>query len=156
FAQSRADRTPHAFRIDEVRIENQPLPVTAGKAALARPENLELRAAERHIDLRWDYRERPGAQPPSRFVVYRSRDGRNFEPIGTQTPGIHRFTDFLGKAGETAYYKVTASDAGYRESEPTASASATTRAMSDDELLTMLQEACFRYYWEGADPDSGM
>ena len=28
--------------------------------------------------------------------------------------------------------------------------------MSDDELLTMLQEACFRYYWEGAHPDAGV
>jgi hypothetical protein len=27
--------------------------------------------------------------------------------------------------------------------------------MSDDELLTMLQEACFRYYWEGAHPVAG-
>src|SRR5258708_8519802 len=34
--------------------------------------------------------------------------------------------------------------------------SATTREFSDDELLNMLQEACFRYYWEGADPHSGM
>jgi hypothetical protein len=28
--------------------------------------------------------------------------------------------------------------------------------LSDDELLTMLQKACFHYYWEGADPHSGM
>ncbi len=28
--------------------------------------------------------------------------------------------------------------------------------MSDDELLTMLQEAAFRYYWDGAEPHSGM
>jgi hypothetical protein len=28
--------------------------------------------------------------------------------------------------------------------------------MSDDELLTMLQEAAFHYYWEGADSSSGM
>jgi hypothetical protein len=27
--------------------------------------------------------------------------------------------------------------------------------MTDDELLTMLQEECFRYYWESAHPDSG-
>jgi len=27
--------------------------------------------------------------------------------------------------------------------------------MPDDELLTMLQEQCFRYYWEAAHPDSG-
>jgi hypothetical protein len=34
--------------------------------------------------------------------------------------------------------------------------SASTRAMSDDELLTMVQEACFRYYWEAAHPNVGM
>ena len=28
--------------------------------------------------------------------------------------------------------------------------------MTDDELLTMVQEACFRYYWDGAHPVSGM
>src|SRR6516164_9739983 len=47
-------------------------------------------------------------------------------------------------------------DAEYHESAKSAAASGTTRAMSDDELLTMLEEACFRYYWEGADPYAGM
>jgi len=28
--------------------------------------------------------------------------------------------------------------------------------MSDEELLTMVQEACFRYYWDGAHPVAGM
>ncbi len=28
--------------------------------------------------------------------------------------------------------------------------------MTDDELLTMVQKACFRYYWEGAENTSGM
>src|SRR5207245_1265510 len=66
------------------------------------------------------------------------------------------YTDFLGKVGETAHYKVVASEADYRESPASAVVSATTHAMTDDELLTMLQEGCFRYYWEGAHPDSGM
>src|SRR5260370_42234126 len=73
-----------------------------------------------------------------------------------QTPGVHRYTDFLGKIGQKAYYKVVASDANYRESALSGIASATTRSMTDDELLTMLQEAWFRYYWVGARPDSGM
>ena len=34
--------------------------------------------------------------------------------------------------------------------------SGTTRKFSDDELLTMVQEACFRYYWDGAHPNAGM
>src|SRR5260370_37385289 len=28
--------------------------------------------------------------------------------------------------------------------------------MSDEEPLTMVQEACFRYYWDGAHPIAGM
>jgi hypothetical protein len=28
--------------------------------------------------------------------------------------------------------------------------------MSDEELLTMVQDACFRYYWDGAHPIAGM
>jgi exo beta-1,2-glucooligosaccharide sophorohydrolase (non-reducing end) len=34
--------------------------------------------------------------------------------------------------------------------------SAATHEMTDDELLTMVQEAGFRYYWEAAEPHSGM
>jgi len=43
----------------------------------------------------------------------------------------------------------------YRQSGFSEAASASTRELSDDELLTMLQEACFRYYWEGAHPVAG-
>jgi hypothetical protein len=47
-------------------------------------------------------------------------------------------------------------DKVYRQSAFSNEASASTHTMSDDELLTMLQEACFRYYWEkGSHPHSG-
>ena len=64
--------------------------------------------------------------------------------------------DFLGKSGVTASYKVAASDQQYRLSPQSSAVSASTREFNDDELLTMLQEACFHYYWDGADPTSGM
>jgi len=51
--------------------------------------------------------------------------------------------------------KVASLDRRYRLSSFSNEATATTRQMSDDELLTMLQEACFRYYWEGAHPVAG-
>jgi exo beta-1,2-glucooligosaccharide sophorohydrolase (non-reducing end) len=157
FEQGAADSAPHTLLVDEVRIENASAP--AGNAKLAAPRNLRARAYERHIDLSWDA---PASRPEKeeaafgRFVIYRSFDGSNFQPIGMQTPGVYRYSDFLGKIGQKAYYKVVASDANYRESPSSAIATATTHHMSDDELLTMLQEACFRYYWEGAHPDSGM
>jgi len=160
FEQGAADGAAHVLYVDEIRIDN----ARAGRsedgkpAELPAPANLKAKAYERHIDLSWDYPAPAdsGAGTPERFVIYRSFDGRDFAPIGIGTPGIHRYTDFVGKAGLTAYYKVAASDAEYRESAESAAASGTTRAMNDDELLTMLEEACFRYYWEGADPDAGM
>jgi hypothetical protein len=33
---------------------------------------------------------------------------------------------------------------------------AATRHLTDDELLTMVEEACFRYYWDAAHPVAGM
>ena len=159
FEQGEADAAAHTLFVDEIRIENGrsgKARGAEGKAAgLDAPANLKATAYERHIDLSWQYRVTRGG-PAERFVIYRSSDGKEFAPIGIQTPGIHRYIDFLGKVGETAYYKVAASDAEYRESAKSVAASATTHAMSDDELLTMLQEACFRYYWEGADEYSGM
>src|SRR5262249_13363961 len=65
-------------------------------------------------------------------------------------------TDFLGKPGVTASYKVAASDKDNHQSALSSAASASTRPFTDEELLTMLQEDCFRYYWDGADPYSGM
>ena len=55
----------------------------------------------------------------------------------------------------TATYRVKAVDRSYRQSALSGPATAATKELSDDELLTMLQEACFRYYWEGAHPVAG-
>jgi hypothetical protein len=73
-----------------------------------------------------------------------------------QVRGINRYIDFIGKPDQKAFYKVAASDRGYRQSRLSEAASASTKQLTDDGLLTMLQEECFRYYWEGAHPNSGM
>jgi exo beta-1,2-glucooligosaccharide sophorohydrolase (non-reducing end) len=124
----------------------------ANSSSLPAPQNVSAEGYERHIDIKWSAVDSADLQ---RYVVYRSLDGLNFQPVGIQVPGINRYTDYLGEPGQTAYYKVVASDRQYRVSAFSNAASATTRTMSDDELLTMLQEACFRYYWEGAHPVAG-
>jgi hypothetical protein len=117
------------------------------------PQNLKATPFERHIDLQWTPVPDDSIE---RYIIYRSIDNdRSYEPIGTQPRGITRFTDFLGAPPQTARYKVAASDSSYDQSPLSNSASATTRTFTDDELLTMLQEECFRYYFEGAHPDSG-
>ena len=71
-------------------------------------------------------------------------------------PPFQRYEDWVGEPSQKLSYKVKAVDLGYWESPFSETVSASTRPMSDDELLTMVQEASFRYYWEGADPGSGL
>jgi exo beta-1,2-glucooligosaccharide sophorohydrolase (non-reducing end) len=153
FAQNTADGREHTLLLDEIRIENPPAASSA--KSLHPPLNLQAKACERHVDLSWT--APPGKTPPERFIIYRAFPGQPFQPIGTQVPGVNRFADFLGNANQTATYKVKSSDAAYRESAFSSPVSASTHAMDDESLLTMVQEASFRYYWEaGSHPDSGM
>jgi exo beta-1,2-glucooligosaccharide sophorohydrolase (non-reducing end) len=154
FHQGKADGARHTLTVDEICIEND----AAGKPAkdaleLASPRNLRAKGYDRHIELQWDP---VTAEDAERYVVYRSVDGQRFQPVGMQLPSVYRYVDFVGKSGLKAEYKVVASNASYQESSPSNVASAATREFTDDELLTMLQEDCFRYYWNGADPYSGM
>lgn len=151
FHQGSADGVKHTLIIDEMRIdadlEDGP------EAALSAPQNVRATGYERHVDISWDAINDPRL---GRYVIYRSLDTKNFEPVGIQLPGNNRYTDFLGKPGITAAYKIAAWDQQYRHFPFSNEAKATTRPFRDDELLAMLQEECFHYYWEGADPSSGM
>jgi hypothetical protein len=155
FHQGKADGVRHALIVDEIRIDD----VESGSGSQhsgkvqAAPHNVRAKGYDRHIEVRWEAQKEPEV---ARYIIYRSIDGGKFEPVGIQLPGTYRYEDFLGKAGVKAEYKVAASDRDYRESALSDAASATTREFSDGELLTMLQEACFHYYWEAADPFSGM
>jgi len=154
-SQGSADGVAHTLFIDEIAIDDESAAATASPEGVAvpAPSGLTATGYERHIDLSWEPMHDENLE---RYIIYRSFDGQQFQPIGMQVRWISRYTDFIGKAGQKALYKVAASDRGYRESALSAEASATTHAMTDDELLTMLQEECFRYYWEGAHPDAGM
>jgi len=104
------------------------------------------------VDISWD----PVADDDLQsYVVYRAIGKHKYQPIGIQSADINRYTDFVGRSGVTASYRVKAVDRSYRRSTFSGMATAATRELSDDELLTMLQEACFRYYWEGAHPVAG-
>jgi exo beta-1,2-glucooligosaccharide sophorohydrolase (non-reducing end) len=151
FLQGRADGVQHTLIVDEFRVDDDPPAHPA--SILPAPENVHAVGYDRHVEIRWDPVDSPAL---GRYVIYRSLNSKDFGPIGIQLPGITRYSDFIGRPGITAAYKVAASDHQYRLSPLSPAATASTRAFSDDELLTMLQEACFRYYWEGADPSSGM
>ena len=153
-SQNSADGKPHTLILDEVKIDfDSANDGPRAHETLPTPRNVAAKGYERHIDISWEGVRRDALE---RYIIYRSWDGKDFRPIGIQEAGITRYADFLGKVDAKAFYKVSASDRAYRESPLSAEVSASTRQLADDELLTMLQETCFRYYWEGAHPDAGM
>ncbi len=151
FTQGAADGGDHSLIIDELRIDAKEL--AGGTKGLPAVRKVEAKAYERHIDLKWDAVK---GNQLGRYIVYRSLNDGPFRPVGIQLPGVQRYADFIGQPGAKAAYKITASDAEYHESDFSQAVTTSTRPMNDEELLNMVQEACFRYYWEGADPASGM
>ncbi|HET9741339.1 MAG TPA: glucoamylase family protein [Terriglobales bacterium] len=149
FIQNAADAAPHSLIIDDIGIDF----AGAKPASLPAPANVHAKGYDRHIDISWEPVPSAGLQ---HYLILRSHNGKDYRPVGIQVPGISRYADFLGRSGETAYYEVEAVDRRYRPSPPSAAVSASTREFSDDELLSMVEEACFRYYWDGGDPNSGM
>jgi hypothetical protein len=165
FTQGAADGASHTVILDEIRIDSAshqpPPPVNS-----ANNFSLSAKGYERHVDLSWhspDFSVSGDAPPKfpevERYIIYRSEDGQEFRPIGMQIRGTTRFTDYVGLHSKPLYYRLEAQDAWYRKLAESEKVSAATRdadhLFTDDELLTMLQEETFHYYWEGAHPDSG-
>jgi len=117
------------------------------------PDNISAKAYELHVDLTWPKVKNQGIKY---IKIYRSEDNKQFKPVGIQRPYLDRFTDFTGESGKTWYYKIRYVDYQYNETASSETAEASTRQFSDEELLDMVQEASFRYYWEGAEPHSGL
>ena len=148
-SQSTADNQPHTLYLDDMRIESS-LQSTKQPAP---PASLEAKAYERHIDLTWKH---PEDTSIAQYVIYRSLNNGPFKAIGIQRYGVNRYADFLGDPNATASYQVSARTSSLAESPKTVSVAAKTHPMTDDDLLTMVQEANFRYYWEACEPISGM
>lgn len=144
------DNKPRTIYLDDIQIGDE---TSAVMPTLSAPDRLTAKGYDRHVDLQWQ----PDSDPNLLYYkIYRSMDGRQFAPVGIQKPHLNRYVDFIGASGKSATYKISAVDVGYGESSLSSAVSASTRAMSDDELLTMVQEACFRYYWDAAHPNAGM
>jgi hypothetical protein len=148
-SQGTSDARPHQLYIDDIRIED----ASSKQHTPAAPTSVEAKGYERHVDVKWNSSPDPTV---AQFVIYRSVKGEPFRPIGVQRYGVNRFCDYLGDPHATASYKVSARTSSLSESPQSQAVTASTHPMSDDELLTMVQEASFRYYWEANEPNSGM
>jgi hypothetical protein len=144
------DGKEHIVYIDDVKTGDD---IPDDSKPPSSPAGLSAKGYDRHIDLTW---ERNNEADLLHYKIYRSFDGRAYAPIGIQKGHLTRYVDFLGESGKTAFYKISAVDASDNESPLSGEVKAATRAMTDEELLTMIQEACLRYYLDAAHPVAGM
>lgn len=150
FMQGLDDDREHTLFFDDFQICDQALSDTAAPPA---PGAVSVRGFERHVDVSWQ----PSAAPDLlAYRIYRSSDGAAFTPVGTQPGSRTRWVDFIDAPARNASYRVTAIDLAGNESPPSPTAEGGTRALTEDELLSMVQEACFRFYWESAHPIAGL
>jgi exo beta-1,2-glucooligosaccharide sophorohydrolase (non-reducing end) len=148
FTQGIDDGMPHTLFIDEVKLLDSTL-----TGDCQHPGHIGARAYECHVDLIW-----PEVSDPrvAYYQIYRSEVGKDYYPVGIQIPNFNRYADYVGREPGEYAYKVTAVSQEYGESQASEAVFATTHPMSDDDLISLVQEACFRYYWEKAHPEAGL
>jgi hypothetical protein len=135
------DGQRHTLFVDDIRVV--PSGAAEGEPPRA-PTGLVVEGQDSHFDLAWPA---GGDADVLAYRVYRSWDGSRYEPVATRPASSQRCVDFVGGPNKTAYYKLSAVDLHGNESLLSEAAQATTRALDDEELLEMVQRACFRYYW---------
>ena len=112
------------------------------------------RGFDSHVELVWQASDDLDAE---RFRIYRSFQGGMFQSLGTSTD--NSFLDYVGfeDGSERSFrYFITGIDALNNEFISSDTIEVQVQARSDDELLDMVQEYTFRYFWDFAHPTSGL
>ncbi|MDH4238016.1 MAG: hypothetical protein OEW48_00495 [Phycisphaerae bacterium] len=115
--------------------------------------NLTATGHDSRIDLRWRPVKAPSLEG---YNIYRADSSVGpFTKLNSSVHTVSVYSDFLGVNGRTVYYYITSVlDGG--ETAQSGIVSATSYAMTDEQLLTSVQEAVFRYFWDFGHPVSGL
>ncbi|NCA84355.1 MAG: T9SS type A sorting domain-containing protein [Clostridia bacterium] len=152
FAQLSADGQSHTLFVDDMRIfkgDGTSPPVAA-------PQGLATKGYDSHAYLTWQ----PNAESNlNGYEIYLSTDnGATFYKRATLGKTDTSYTDFVRALGTNLglQYKITALNDANESSPFSEIVQTSTYDMDDEQLMEMVQEATFRYFWDFAHPASGM
>ncbi len=151
FYQARPDGEIRQMWMDDIRFidENEPVPPPPPP-----PAHIRIAGHEKRIDLGWDP---PEGDAPFGYNIYGSDSADG--PFRRVNPFLYAptvYSDFLGTNGIVRFYRVTAINDLFVESEPSETVTARSYAMSDEELLLSIQEAAVKYFYDYGHPVSGL
>ena len=121
----------------------------------AAPAGLTATGYDSHIELRWTASSSMGL---TTYQIYRSTDGGNQFTLLQSVPASRTTCiDWTGDEGQNLerQYQVR-SVAGSNSSSFSPPDTARTYVMTDEQLLDMVQQYTFRYFWDYAHPVSGL
>jgi len=152
FRQGVNDGVEHTLLIDNMRVnkgDGSSPPVSA-------PQGVRAEAYEYHIEIAWN----PNPEEHlSGYEIERSLDGgSSYTTLLQMDANINHHIDWIKPLGENieASYRIKALNEANEPSAPSEEVNAATHPMSDDELLDMVQQYTFRYFWDFAHEASGM
>ncbi|MCK9270106.1 MAG: glucoamylase family protein [Bacteroidales bacterium] len=152
FAQLSADGQSHTLFVDDMRIfkgDGTSPPVAA-------PQGLAAKGYDSHAYLTWQ----PNTESNlNGYEIYLSTDnGTTFDKRANVEKTDTSYTDFVRALGTNLglQYKITALNDANESSPFSEMVQTGTYDMDDEQLMEMVQEATFRYFWDFAHPASGM
>jgi len=152
FAQNLADNAQHTLFIDDVRVFKG----TGISPPVSPPQGLSAKGYDSHVFLTWQ------ANPESYlggYEIYQSvNGGQSYTKRAVVGKNDTIFSDFVRLQGTNLIlkYKITALNEANEPSGFSDIVDVTTHDMNNDELLDMVEEATFRYFWDFAHPNSGL
>lgn len=117
---------------------------------LQKESEIFARGYDRHVELRW-----PKTANSTSYQVLVSEDGGEYTERAILEDTI--YLDFIHDLGNnlSLRYKINSLRAS-GDKITVGAAQANTKEFHDEELLEMVQYYTFRYFWEGAEPNSGL
>jgi hypothetical protein len=129
---------------------------TGASLPVSRPTGVSALGYDSHVEVTWKLN--PEATV-SGYALQRSADGGNsFSTVASAGSKDTIYEDHVRELGAvvTLHYRLSALNGSGELSVPSDTVTASTRNFTDDELLTMVQQYTFRYFWDFAHPASGM
>ena len=152
FAQNTTDNFQHTLLVDDMRVFKG----NGTSPPASQPTGLTAKGYDSHMELNW-------LQNPETdingYQIQRSTDGgNNYTTLGIVNKNTLYYIDWVRNLGTEVQvsYRISALNAANQPSIPSVPATATTSIYSDEQLLDMVQEYTFRYFYDYAHPASGM
>lgn len=152
FTQGAADAVTHTLLVDDMRVFKG----TGVAPPAIVPTGVVATGYDSHTEVIWNAGD---AGNLNGYEVQRSQDnGVTFQTIGTVQKTDSGYIDWVRSLGygTNLVYRVAALNAANQLSEYSDTTSASTREFTDEEMLDMVQQYTFRYFYDFAHPVSGL